>query len=761
MKGIVKCLSFCLVIVQIICIAPNIIFAADGVGYTSENHLDIEGIISPVISSPISDIDIPVRVSFDNTDVLTYSVEASGLTATEVSAGSMQYDILATGDFGTLTVFATYMDGTERSSSVYTYREANKVYLSDISQDQAWYDCIKLMYDNGEITYDELKNAYSELTKSYLMICEDYSDDNSNNSSSESKTTVTGELLWELQNGAIAPLVKSKVELIKLSGGREIVLATQYTLQDGKYTFEINNEIWNDQGEDIFIRFWLESETYKVTNNWILEQYSYDVPVIANACEGVVVFPAYCIKSDLSNIQYKATYVHQAMTISERFALEMGMPKPGEENAISKLNVAYPSVAPSDSAGCFEIIDGFSFAAIGRNRYGMVDTITHEYGHYVQHTMETYGATLCEIINNWPEHNFYYDHFTDKISKEYAMELTWSEAWACAFSTLCERYYWEQYEYTYFDPNVMFKPEYKGRDLESPFSGGYDFYDHDGQSSTPRQDNRGEAQEYAVAAFLWDVFDDISSAEAFDDMQLGYQSWWNYTTQQGMYTLEDFVYYIDEDHPEYRDSIGELLTYHNISPRITNITGYSSSVAPTITFVVNGSEAHPNNRFVVYFYDQSGRYLGETAMIQSSVAHGSSITITVEQNIWESVIEASETDCGDVMTVNVSVGGYRYDDTSEWISDSIREYSGPYYSKYEQITVNLSHNYSYEIYDSSQHRCICNNCGESYLASHVADPSYIDPTGRFAKCRYCDALYRTTTITPIIKNKITIDEEIE
>ena len=30
--------------------------------------------------------------------------------------------------------------------------------------------------------------------------------------------------------------------------------------------------------------------------------------------------------------------------------------------------------------------------------------------------------------------------------------------------------------------------------------------------------------------------------------------------------------------------------------------------------MVNGSEAHPNNRFVVYFYDATGNYLGETDM---------------------------------------------------------------------------------------------------------------------------------------------------
>ena len=134
--------------------------------------------------------------------------------------------------------------------------------------------------------------------------------------------------------------------------------------------------------------------------------------------------------------------------------------------------------------------------------------------------------------------------------------------------------------------------------------------------------------------------------------------------------------------------------------------------------------------------------------------------IEIPLSVWTEAL--SNYSCSSpVITLFISVDGCRYDNrevTGLYIDEKF-QYTGPYYSEYEQITVNLSHNYSYEIYDSSKHRCICNNCGENYLASHVADPSYIDPTGRFAKCRYCDALYRTTTITPIIKNKIIIDEE--
>ena len=68
------------------------------------NNIDL----TPIIGNPISDISIPTRVSFNNENVLSYSIETEGLTATEVLSGAMEFDIVATDEYGTLDIYATY-----------------------------------------------------------------------------------------------------------------------------------------------------------------------------------------------------------------------------------------------------------------------------------------------------------------------------------------------------------------------------------------------------------------------------------------------------------------------------------------------------------------------------------------------------------------------------------------------------------------------------------------------------------------------------
>ena len=57
----------------------------DTVNITDSYANDIE--LQAIINEPISDADTPIRVSFDNTDVLDYSIETDGLIATEVGNG--------------------------------------------------------------------------------------------------------------------------------------------------------------------------------------------------------------------------------------------------------------------------------------------------------------------------------------------------------------------------------------------------------------------------------------------------------------------------------------------------------------------------------------------------------------------------------------------------------------------------------------------------------------------------------------------------
>ena len=45
--------------------------------------------------------------------------------------------------------------------------------------------------------------------------------------------------------------------------------------------------------------------------------------------------------------------------------------------------------------------------------------------------------------------------------------------------------------------------------------------------------------------------------------------------------------------------------------------------------------------------------------------------------------------------------------------------------------------------------------------SHVVDYTYTDPIGKYKQCKHCKVLYTSNIITPIIKNKIEIEEETE
>ena len=140
MKNAIKLLSLLLLAIQFVFAITINTFSIESLESSIvEDPIDY-GRELPIISSPISVINIPTRVSFDNTDVLEYTFETDGLQATEISEGSMEFDVIATDEFGVLDVYATHSDGTVAKSSVYSYTNENNTYFSDISQDQAWYD---------------------------------------------------------------------------------------------------------------------------------------------------------------------------------------------------------------------------------------------------------------------------------------------------------------------------------------------------------------------------------------------------------------------------------------------------------------------------------------------------------------------------------------------------------------------------------------------------------------------------------------------
>ena len=240
-----------------------------------------------------------------------------------------------------------------------------------------------------------------------------------------------------------------------------------------------------------------------------------------------------CFAYDEDSITTSAAYVFQGMLVGERFAEKMGF------NTNTYVHVFYPIPIENwdHEAGCTGV-HPFYGAAIGKDRFKDIDTLIHEYGHFVQHELGIYGCDYLEMYENDPTHVPDKDHFSDKPDKEYAMELTWSEAWASAFSLLAQEYYAGQYK------GISGFADIKIYDIN------YETYE-----TLPAS---GEAQEDAVTAMLWDLYDAYSSKESFDNVSWGYQKWWSRTTIKGTYTLTHFSVFMSNYYPKDRCYYGKV-----------------------------------------------------------------------------------------------------------------------------------------------------------------------------------------------------------
>lgn len=382
-----------------------------------------------------------------------------------------------------------------------------------------------------------------------------------------------------------------------------------------------------------------------------------------NLAIGSTIICNYTLAYNESFANLRAIYIQQGMLIGERFAKEMDM------QTTSQIYAEYPAVITgADGACCFTLNSdtGIYTALIGWSAFNDIDTLIHEYGHFVQNVMGSYGISIIDFINYKPKHEIGTDHFEDKDDKEYAMMLTWSESWATVFSQIAQRYY--QHEYSLI-PN---------------FADLYDSFSVDGFIANPYS---CEAQEKAVTAFLWDLYD-TSSDEVYDNIRLSFLRWWEYTNGEGIYTLTDFVEFMENEHPEMRSDIGALLGAHQIAPSnlaVTNAANISAVTPPSLSWKVNGSQYNPNNRFDIAIYDNDGNFLNSTPYITSYYAYDMIYSYTIPSTVWNTLIRNYQ----GPQVFFLAVRGYH----------SEAPISGPYTSKLVRISVDLPTAFVVRSYD--------------------------------------------------------------
>ena len=690
-RNISKVLAYAIIVSQVVCLKGEYAYAGTAKVYSEirqQNAMDES--VEKKGRKIRTEIDsekhrrsesFRVDIKVEESDKAVYSYDTENISIIREEGSSIELEATAEEGFGSIDIYAEYADGEVDRETVYTYTKDDTVYVSEISEDTALYKCMKEKYDAGLITDKEWEDEYYKYVQTFVdTYIVDESECNENAGiallSTDSTTTIKGKLQWTTPEGEILPLMLTKVELRDKDVTGAQLIATTYTDENGEYcfTFENPDEIldFENGGIDAFIQFYAEAETFGVNMDFLFLSYYGASTYIENISSGKTYrFDLLVNHNDASNAT-KAFCLQQQMLAGQMFAMKLGMETssyvhvmfPLEFEGIGNelremLGLESDYKFEPDSAFCVKLAGNY-FSAIGSKNYSNADVLVHEYGHFVQHIMGVYGEALLNNHQYIMQHNMRLDNFAKGYPKQVMMELTWSESWANIFSQIAQNCYESQYG-----------------NITQFADGRYDDYTF--ETLNPG-DASCEAQEAAVSAFLWDIYDSKytlnSIDEADDNIALGYTNWWNYTTRKGTYTLDDFTNNVDGYFYNYRSQIGELLEVHQIAPgdvRVLNSYILSPGNSPRIMWKVNGSKNNPNNKFEVRFYDANGNLICKTEPIYSGVEYNQTVTYVVPSDVWSKVLAKYN----GTFYINISIRGYN---TTEFDS-------GPYMSGYTKCLV--------------------------------------------------------------------------
>lgn len=137
---------------------------------------------------------------------------------------------------------------------------------------------------------------------------------------------------------------------------------------------------------------------------------------------------------------------------------------------------------------------------------------------------------------------------------------------------------------------------------------------------------------------------------------------------------------VDKYYADKRGEIGSIMAAHQISPgnlTITNRSSISDRVSPKLSWTVNGSENHPNNRFRVVAYDTNGNLLYTSSNIPCSQAYNTIFNYTISTYDWIYLVNQMMLNYYGTFTIKLAVESYQTDEPV----------SGPYPSSCVSVTL--------------------------------------------------------------------------
>lgn len=297
------------------------------------------------------------------------------------------------------------------------------------------------------------------------------------------------------------PIPSAVVQVIRLFDFTTI--ATGTTGSDGTFSISISNS----GAAGVYLRVLSQSDTIQVQNN------ATDRAVYAVTTEGI---DDSVVQSGITLLASKATVAGGAFNIYS--TLMRGIEKVKEAETTIPLSISYWEPG---SQGTFydDQEDRIYILGISTDPDQYDDAvILHEYGHFLE-------SHFARIDSTGGDHSIA-DNTQD-------IRLSWSEGWGNFFAGVARE------SSLYVDTNGSGSSivSYDMEDLSSP--------------GLPTLSNFAiyTTNEIAVAAVLWDFYDDLSKAEVFDTLNLTFTEIWNvfrdFTSDQYSGRVTSFELYWD------------------------------------------------------------------------------------------------------------------------------------------------------------------------------------------------------------------------
>ena len=611
----------------------------------------------------------------------------------------------------------------ETSVSLYAINNEYGTFVSQFSTANAYERYLEYAVTEGLVTLEQAE----EMWYAFLESGEDITsyENTITNGNIETNSSVVpasvgtgivcGILQWKEKDGDIHPLRGIKVELYYDDWlGIPHKLATTYTDDDGNYDAEI------DAHDGVYIIMYAGDDNVKVGSGVLGFPYRIKYATTRDVSAGeTVIMTTHTIdmtSSDGLTGEDEKRYLEtkQAFQISQAAIAARDYADVMMEQEVTPVTVVYPSLP--DIGTCYIpvlsciAIDGISTEQNGLYSYEAWDVIMHEYGHHIEFLLNIMLDPLVSGHTTTENLSDRYQNFDE------GTRMAWGESWNTVFGLMAQDYLITQGR---LDNNIETVGDTKfsnyggkGFDLESDATTYVTDYDE------WKAARLGDSCEESVMAVLWDLYDPIADEKMYsgsslvnshvDYISLSHQEYWDLTTEAWTYRFSaraNRFYELYADEPTKIKAFAEILTFYEIAPScptVSNIGSVSITAPPEVSWSAQGgSNTYGNNNFDVVIYDTSYSEIIRVENIEETY-------YTFDASVWLQALKEHGYSCDEQFDIYITIAGYR----REPLALDPNFETGPYYSKYERVTVTSAHTPIYSKVDSNYHNKLCSNCGD-------------------------------------------------